>query len=1011
MELRKTGLLVLALALLFAGAAGAQNPTGALTGRVTDDTGGALPGVAVSATSPALQGQRDTFTTGNGDYKVPFLSPGVYQVTYELEGFNTVVREVKISAAQITPSDITMEVGTVTEQIVVTSQQAVISETTTGSATVTFDEIDDLPVARDFSNAVRLAPGVSNSSFRSSAPVIAGAPSYENLFMINGVVVSDNIRNTILDLFIEDAIQETTTSVTGISAEYGRFTGGVVNAITKSGGNTFDGSLRLNLTNEDWESKTPLSGDRVDDVGQSYEGTLGGYFWKDRLWFFGAGRDRSLDESRQTDITNIQYPYADEETRTEIKLTISPHPSHSILGSYQEIERTRMNTDFGTILDVNSLNANRGDPQELQSVNYTGILTQNFFIEGQWSERDYIIGAGSGGVPELINGTLIRTRNESFRYWAPTFCGTCEDEQRDSENLLVKGSYFLTTSGAGTHDLVFGYDTFEDIRAVINHQTGSDFTVYGSDIVRDSAGDIVLDPATGSPYPVFDPDAGAQPWVRWFAVFNEDLARPTSFATNSFYFNDTCQLNDKWSFNVGARWDENDGVDSAGFQVAADDKISQRMAVNYDLKGTGDLVLRATWGTYVAGLANGVADDASPGGAIGSLRYNYRGAPINVGCTPGVDCLSSPEVLRQVFDWYAAAGGVFDLNQFDPANPFNQPPFRNSFSIPGETLQPAGIDSPAVEEWTVGISKRLGSRGLIRADLVLRDWEDFYGIRRDLSTGPTSDGLDDLGLLGNFANGVSREYQGLITHVRYRPSDRLSLNLNYTLSQLEGNFVGETVNSGPVSAATQSYPEYKQARWNYPKGDLRSDQRHTARAWAIYNLVDTQRHKLSVSWLENFFSGQPYAANGSVDPRGDGSRGTFIVNPGYNDPPSSLTYFFTPRDGLQTDDIHRSDLSLNYSLMLPIFGRDVEIFVQPEVLNLFNEDGVFDPHGLDDGEGVSVLRGQIDAVTGREREFNPNTETPVEGVDWEKNSNFGTPLNESDYQTPRTFRLSVGFRF
>ena len=192
-----------------------------------------------------------------------------------------------------------------------------------------------------------------------------------------------------------------------------------------------------------------------------------------------------------------------------------------------------MNTDFGTILDLRSLNPNRGDPQEIQSVNYTGILSKNFFIEGQWSERDYIIGQGSGGVPELIAGTLIRTRNESFRYWAPTFCGTCEDEQRDSENILVKGSYFLTTSGAGTHDIVFGYDTFEDIRAVINHQTGSDFTVYGSDVVRDAGGNIVVDPATGSPYPVFDPDAASTPWVRWFAIFNEDLARPTSAGFSS----------------------------------------------------------------------------------------------------------------------------------------------------------------------------------------------------------------------------------------------------------------------------------------------------------------------------------------------------------------------------------------------------------------------------------------------------------------------------------------------
>ena len=70
------------------------------------------------------------------------------------------------------------------------------------------------------------------------------------------------------------------------------------------------------------------------------------------------------------------------------------------------------------------------------------------------------------------------------------------------------------------------------------------------------------------------------------------------------------------------------------------------------------------------------------------------------------------------------------------------------------------------------------------------------------------------------------------------------------------------------------------------------------------------------------------------------------------------------------------------------------------MLNVFNEDGVFDPQGIDDNEGISTLA-----------PFNPFTETPVEGVHWRKGATFGQPLNENDFQTPRTFRFSVGFRF
>lgn len=977
----------------------AQNPTGILTGRVQDESGAGLPGVTVTATSPNLQGSRVTQTGANGDYKLAFLPPGPYQVTYELEGFKTSIREVKISAAQTTPSDVRMELGVVTEEIVVTGQQAAISETGTNASTVTFDEIESLPIARTIASAVNLAPGVSNSGFGSSnSPSISGAPTFENLFMINGVTINENIRGGVLPLFIEDAVQETTTAVSGVSAEYGRFSGGVVNAITKSGGNDFDGSVRVNLANEDWNGETPLTTSQEDEISEVYEGTLGGFLWKDHIWFFAAGRDFETSTQRQTDVTNISYPFGNEETRLEGKLTLTPHPSHSVVGSYLEIEETTQNSDFGTILDLRSL-TQREDPQEIQSVNYTGILTSNFFVEAQFSDREFIIARGSGGVPELIEGTLIRTRNESFRYWAPTFCGFCEDQSRNNENLLGKASYFLSTENGGTHDFVFGYDTFEDSVFSINHQTGSDFTVYASDIV---GGDTnpALDPTTGSHYPIFDPDSGAQPWIRWFAIFNTDLATPSEFKTNSFYVNDRWQYNDKWSFNLGVRYDENDGANSAGAKVATDSKVSPRLGATYDVKGDGDLVVHANYGTYVAAIASSgnIADGSSNGGAVGNFRFDYEGPPINVGCTPGVDCLSADVVLQMVFDWYQSVGGVFDLDQIDPNSPAFDI-FLSQVGIPGATTQiQGGIASPSVDEIAVGATKRLGTRGLVRADVVYREWDDFYGTRTDLQTGTveTQSGPADLTLLGNFNSGIEREYIGLQTQFRYRFTDRFTLAGNYTLSNAEGNFDGETGPSGPIPAVTEDYPEYTELRWNAPVGDLRVDQRHKLRVWGVYDLIDTEHHRLNVSLLQNFFSGSPYGANATINPSPFVDNGPL----GYNTPPTSVTYNFTAPDAFHSDDVTRTDIALNYSVVFDAFGRELELFLQPEVINLLNEDAVIDPLGIDNNEGVSVGA-----------PFNPFTETPVEGVNYTLSSNFGEALNEADFQQPRTVRFSVGFRF
>ncbi|MEM7353905.1 MAG: carboxypeptidase regulatory-like domain-containing protein, partial [Acidobacteriota bacterium] len=284
----------LAVGLLLAPQILAQNPTATLKGRVTDDSGAGLPGVTVVATSPNLQGERRTVTGTNGDYKLAFMPPGAYRVTYELEGFATKVRDVRLSAAQSSTSDIAMEIAEVVEEIVVTANLDTISDSNTAVSTYVADEVEKLPIQRTLEAAVNLAPGVHDTAVGGNRNIsINGAMSFENVFMVNGVVVNENVRGQSLPLFVEDAIQETSVTTSGISAEYGRFTGGVVNVLTKSGGNDFSGSLRVNFVNDDWESKTPLSNDRLDDVNQIYEATLGGPFWKDKIWFFASFRDKA----------------------------------------------------------------------------------------------------------------------------------------------------------------------------------------------------------------------------------------------------------------------------------------------------------------------------------------------------------------------------------------------------------------------------------------------------------------------------------------------------------------------------------------------------------------------------------------------------------------------------------------------------------------------------------------------------------------------------------------------
>jgi hypothetical protein len=253
------------------------NPTGTISGRITDAQGAAVPGVPITASSPALQGVRTVVSSANGDYILTFLPPGDYSVRAEVSGFTTVDQRVTVAAAQTVPLSFEMQVSGVAETVTVLGTASeVIPRTSTAATTVRQDLVDMLPLNRGLDATVALAPGVqsaglSNRNTGLGAISIGGAVSSDNLFLVNGVVVNENLRGQSIPLFIEDAIQETTISTSGVSAEFGRFSGGVVNAITKSGGNSFSGSFRTTFTNDDWRSVTPFNEPKADITVPTYE--------------------------------------------------------------------------------------------------------------------------------------------------------------------------------------------------------------------------------------------------------------------------------------------------------------------------------------------------------------------------------------------------------------------------------------------------------------------------------------------------------------------------------------------------------------------------------------------------------------------------------------------------------------------------------------------------------------------------------------------------------------------
>jgi hypothetical protein len=978
-------------------------PTGKLSGRVTSDNQ-PLPGVLVTVTSPNLQGTKTTTTSENGDYLFPSLPAGAYTVTFELQGLESVRHELRLAAAQTTPLNVEMAAAAVTEEIFVTGTLENISQGVQSATTYTKTLVDELPAGRTLTQIVALSPGVQPNGPSKGGETglgnitISGAPTYENLFLLNGVVLNENIRGQAFDLFIEDAIQETTTATAGVSAEYGRFSGGVVNVLTKSGGNDFSGSLRATLNNQSWEEKrfdpsTRTDAVQTDKTVPTYEATLGGPILRDRLWFFAAGRDRKQETTGTTSFTGLSFPQVTDQQRYEGKLTASITPRHSLLGSYSEIDTKEDGNVFLTVLDLASV-VDRELPQDLWSVNYTGTLSDSLLLTAQYSERQFtFVGSGANST-DLIAGTLLIDRVTGGRYHSPTFCGICKPEERDNTNALAKVSYFLSTGSLGSHDLVAGYDTFEDIRKADNHQSGSDWRILGTGAQILGDGTVLPIFRAGSTFIQFDPILQS--------------SQGTSFKTNSLFVNDTWRFSDRLTLNVGLRYDQNDGADAAGKKVADDSNLSPRLAATYDARGNGNLVLHGSYGQYVAALANSIGDSGSPGGVPSSFQWRYAG--------PDIVGLSQDEALRQLFAWFTAANGGLPT----VSNPLGGGLVPlNGAALRGISTQIRGsLDSPKVTEYSLGASVRIGNRGLVRADAVYRDWSNFYHQRTDTSTGAVSAQVGnvvqsfDLTLVENNDSFYERTYKGLHTQFRFRATDKLDFGGNWTLSKTEGNLNGENAGSGPLPGGLGNYPEYFDVSWASPVGPLNIDQRHRVNLYGVYKIFTNDRHSLSASLLQGFYSGHPYDASGTISllriPNNASSN--FVTNPGYLTPPTTTGYFFTKRGAFETPDYYRTDVSFNYDFKIGKVG----LFVKPEVINIFNADKI----DTTDGRyfNTSVLTASNSAAcpnspTGRCLVFDPFTETPVEGVHWVRGTQFGQPTNPLAFQQPRTYRFAIGLRF
>lgn len=323
-----------------AGRAAAQGTTGSVSGFVTDDTNAALPGATVTVRHVETDRKRVVTTDAAGRYHVQALAPGNYEITVELQGFRTAqYADLPLSVGQDSVVNVQLKLGSIDERVVVTGEAALVS-TRQSSVAALVDErqIRELPLnGRDFSQLTLLQPGVVSSPSTQrqvdrgmgTQVSIAGARPNQISYQLDGTDVNfqgnGSPGSAAGGLLGVETVREFQVLVNNYSAEYGRSTGGIVTAVTRSGTNAMKGTLFEFARDSTFDSKNFFDSPDEDIPPLSrnqFGGYLGGPIVRDRTFFFasyeGLRQDRGLTNvarvpSRATrnraDISAATRPY------------------------------------------------------------------------------------------------------------------------------------------------------------------------------------------------------------------------------------------------------------------------------------------------------------------------------------------------------------------------------------------------------------------------------------------------------------------------------------------------------------------------------------------------------------------------------------------------------------------------------------------------------------------------------------------------------------------------------
>jgi hypothetical protein len=860
------------------------------------------------------------------------------------------------------------------------------------------EQVDQLPTAnRSMETVALLTPGVTTGV--GGRVQIAGAMTSGNLFLLDGQNIADATYNTRGVAVIDDSIEETQVITGALSAEYGDVDGGVINSITKSGGNDFTASLRWELSNPAWNAMQPLQNRTAvaNLLGETKTLNVTGPILKDKLWFSASyftqktngvgtiGYDLNTGANDYSDNTVTGYPGVSNdfsvgakngpggfgsnyttsrnEIRRQAKLTWAINQDHTLVAAYMRNETDEINRNYYS--GEQPALVPQVSTSAFFNVSLRSAWASNFTSEIRFGHKQQRLTAGGAGNGE----SPIYSDDTGGFYNNGIFSSVDGGDNRNNNTANVKGSLFW--DGAGSHQTDFGIDYTNEVRRAQNQQspTGMIFEGAGMDLTSRTA----------------------IPTAVW-------IYETTLGATNNYsyglYVNDKWSLDQHWNFQIGLRWDKYKAENENGQESAGANGLSPRVGLTYDLFGDSKHIFKASYARYnakvletVTGAVSGVGNPKE----IDYLAYSYVDSAYGAGFT-------SPNPLNNgqpVYWWNPANRTSFANVQNLALYGVGDPNYISYYNDPTLNVRlNQNLKAPTVDEYQASYAYSFDwagiGNGYVKVTGTYKNWKNLVDYRSG-NEGTVTDPSGAVLYVRVYDNNpdAKRTYRDLVLEGQFNRNG-WAIGGNVTWSSLKGNYEGEGtytpgsgqgINAWNIQNGVTMFDKNMIHPYGYLTGHDPIRMRFTAS-----KAFDNAYGKTTVGWIYRFDAGSHYSIGRTLTRR--------QLNPALSSQfGSQATQYYDNQWGQGVFPAQAYlDLALTQDFpLVKVGGRTVWAFGKVVIQNVINH------------QQQIAFNTSYNAAAGAY----PTAITSP----WVPSAKFGTATSNAYFGQPRTIVASAGLRF